>query len=73
MQIHNTGVASSIPPCVIIKMPLVRKATGNHQMNSTSLKKLRALPLVSATLKIEFVTLLFHLTGSISNGCVRLA
>ena len=39
MQTHNIGVVSSIPPCVIFKTPLVRKATGNHLMNSTSLEK----------------------------------
>ena len=27
---HNAGAVSSIPPCVTIKTPLVRKATGNH-------------------------------------------
>ena len=39
MRNHNTGVVSSIHPCVISKTPLVRKATGNHLMNSTSLQK----------------------------------
>ena len=39
MRTHNTGVVSSIPPCVTFKTPLVRKATGNHLMNSTSLGK----------------------------------
>ena len=29
----------SIPPCVAFKTPLVRKATGNHFMNSTTLEK----------------------------------
>ena len=38
------------------EMPLVRKPTGNHLMNSTSLEKLRALSLVSATLQIEYAT-----------------
>ena len=36
---HNTGVVSSIPPCVTFKKPLVRRATGNYLMNSTSLEK----------------------------------
>ena len=53
MQTHNTGVVSSIPPCVTFKTPLVRKATGNHLMSSTSLKQLGP-SLVSATLEIEF-------------------
>ena len=53
---RNTGVVSSIPPCVTFKTPLVRKATGNHLMNSSSQAKLRALPLVSATLEIEYAT-----------------
>ena len=39
MRTHNTGVVSSIPPCVTFKTPLVMKATGNHLMNSTSLEK----------------------------------
>ena len=39
MQTHNTEVVSSFPPCVAFKTPLVRKATGNHLMNSTSLEK----------------------------------
>ena len=33
-----------------------RKATGSHLMNSTSLKKLKTLPLASATLEIECAT-----------------
>ena len=36
---HNAGVLSSIPPCVTIEMPLVRKAMGSHLMKSTSLEK----------------------------------
>ena len=40
MRTHNTGVVSSIPPCATFKKtPLVRKATGNHLTNSTSLEK----------------------------------
>ena len=39
MRTHNTGVVSWIPPCVPIKTSLVRKATGNHLINSTSLGK----------------------------------
>ena len=39
MRTHNTGVVSSIPPCVTFKTSLARKATGNHLMNSTSLEK----------------------------------
>ena len=35
---HNTGVVSSIPPCVTFKTPLARKSTGNRLMNSTSLE-----------------------------------
>ena len=38
MRTHNTEVVSSIPPCVTFKTPLVRKASGNHLMNSTSLE-----------------------------------
>ena len=52
MRTHNIGVVSSITPCVTFQTPLVRKATGNHLMNSTSLEKLKALSLVSATLEI---------------------
>ena len=41
--------------CLTFKTPLVRKTTGNHLVNSTSLEKeLRALSLVSATLAIEY-------------------
>ena len=39
VQTHNAGVITSIPPCVAFKTPLVRKATGNHLMNSTSLER----------------------------------
>ena len=39
MRTHNTGVVRSIHPCVVFKTPLVRTATGNHLMNSTSLEK----------------------------------
>ena len=39
MRTHNDGAMSLIPPCVTIKTPLVRKATGNHLVNSTSLEK----------------------------------
>ena len=39
MRTYNTGVVSSIPLCVTFKTPLVRKATGNHLMNSTFLEK----------------------------------
>ena len=47
---HNSGVMILIPPCVTIKMPLERKATGNHLIKSISLY------LVSAALKIEYGT-----------------
>ena len=53
MQTLNTGVVSSIPPCVTFKTPLMRTATVNHLMNSTFPEKLRALSLVSAALEIE--------------------
>ena len=56
MWTYNTGVVSLIPPCVTFKTPLVRKAAGNHLMNSTSLENLRALSLVSAALEIEYAT-----------------
>ena len=56
LRIHNTGVVSSNPAPATIKAPLVRKATGNHLMNSTSLENLRTLSLVSATLEIELAT-----------------
>ena len=38
------------------KSLLVRKATGNHLMNSASLEKLGVPSLVSATLEIEYAT-----------------
>ena len=59
MRIHNTGVVSEIPPCVTVKTPLVKMTTGNYIMNSTSLKELRAMSLVSATLEIEYATQLY--------------
>ena len=39
MQTHDTGLVSPIPPCVTIKTPLARKATGYHFMKSTSLEE----------------------------------
>ena len=45
------------PSMCHFKTLLVRKATGEHLTNSTSLEKeLRALSLVSATLEIEYAT-----------------
>ena len=35
MRNRNTGVVSSIPPCVTIKMPLVGKAMGNYLIRLT--------------------------------------
>ena len=42
MRTHNTGVVSSDPTRVTIKIPWVRQATGNHLMNCTSLEKTRS-------------------------------
>ena len=56
VRTHNTVVVSSIPPCITIKTPLARKATGNPLLKPTSLVKLSSLPLVSATLEIEYAT-----------------
>ena len=39
MRTHNKWVVSSSPACVPIKTSLVRKATGNHLINSTSLEE----------------------------------
>ena len=36
---HNSGVVSLNPTRVTSKMPLVKNATVNHLMNSTSLEK----------------------------------
>ena len=56
-RVSNPGVVSSSPTPVTFKTPLVRKATGNHLIKSTSLvKRLRALFLVSATLEVEYAT-----------------
>ena len=41
-----------------MKILLVRKATGNHLVESTSLENLRALSLVSAKLEIEYAAVL---------------
>ena len=51
MRTHNTGVVSSIPPCVTFKTPLARKETQNRLMNATLEPSL-----VSATLEIEYAT-----------------
>ena len=58
MRTHNTEVVSSIPPCATLKMPLVRKTTGNHLVNSTSLEKTQP-SLVSAKLEIEYAAQFF--------------
>ena len=55
MQTHNTGIMSSNHACVGIKTLLVRKATGNHFIKSTSLEETQS-PLVSAKLEIECAT-----------------
>ena len=39
MRIQTTWVVSSNLPCVTMKTPLLRKATGNHPINSTSPEK----------------------------------
>ena len=59
MRAHNTRVSSLIPLCVTIKTPLVREAAENQLTKSISLKKFRALSLVSATLDIECATQYF--------------
>ena len=56
MWTYDTGVISSNPARVTIKMPLTSKATGNHLVKSTFLVKSRALSLVSATIEIEYAT-----------------
>ena len=57
MRTHNTGVVSSIPPCVTFKMSLVRKATENHLIKSTSLEGTkRPVSGFSYAPKIENVT-----------------
>ena len=43
-----------IPPCVTFKAPLVRKATGNHLINSTSLEETHSPVSGSATLQINY-------------------
>ena len=52
-----------------MKIPLVRKATGNHLVISNSLEKLRALFLLSHTLQIKYATELYENTiGEEGNG-----
>ena len=54
--------------CHIKKMPLMRKATGNHLIKSTFLEKTQSLSLVSGTLEIEYAMQLkksFSQTGDI--------
>ena len=52
-----------------MKILLVRKATGNHLVNSTSLEKLTTLSLVSATLEIEYALEFYENTiGEEGNG-----
>ena len=55
VQTHNAGGVSSNPARVTVKVPLVKKTTGNHLIKSNSLLEFRALSLVSAVLEIEFV------------------
>ena len=59
-----TGILSSIPPCVTIKTPPVRKTTGNGLIKSTCREKLRALTMVSATLEIKYSKQFFKNTTS---------
>ena len=40
---RNAGIVNSIPPCVPFITLFVRKATGNHLMNSTTLEKSQSL------------------------------
>ena len=53
---YNAGVVSSNPARVSIKTALVGKVTENHLIKSTSIKKIPALPLVSAKLEIGYAT-----------------
>ena len=39
LRTHSAEVVSSNPARIAVKMSLVRKATGEHLMNSTSLEK----------------------------------
>ena len=39
MRTHNTGVVTSNSQFVLVKAPLVRKATRNYLINPTSLEK----------------------------------
>ena len=55
---YNTGVLSSNPTRVAIKIPLVRKATGSHLIKPTSLEIPRALSMV-----------LLHLKSSMPRSC----
>ena len=81
MRTHNTGNVSSIPPCVKMKMLLVRKATGNQLMNLTSLEKTQSPVsgfyytrnrVCSATqsYRIALPCLPHFLQGSLSNRCM---
>ena len=49
VRTHNTGAERSNPGRVTMKTPLVRKATGHHLTKLTSLEKLKALSLASAS------------------------
>ena len=51
---------SSSPARVTIKIPMAKKAMGDHLIESTSLQKAQSLSLVSATLEIEYATQFFH-------------
>ena len=54
MQTYNAGCVTLNPTHVTIKTPLVGKAMGNHLIKSTSLKKPRALFLISAMLEMVY-------------------
>ena len=55
MRTRDAGVVSLNPACAT-KAQLVTKARGNYLIKSNSLEKLRALSLVSARLKVKYVT-----------------
>ena len=52
-------VAGSNPRIIMLKMPLVEKATGNHSVKLTSTEKLKALALCSARLYCEYASQFF--------------
>ena len=69
MQTHNVEVVSSNPARVTIKTQLVRKATRNHLVKSTSIEKTQSPVSGFCYAKIEYAMEFYeNTTGEEGNG-----